>query len=677
MVRKMKTESVRPIDKFVNLTLDKENNIIGTVDHRRYGVFDSDNVTFPNPTEKGKRTTFQLKNIHTIECKDGIVTVNVKGNKPTNKTPQFNPTDNLEWEIDTIIDDEPIIDDPVPVVPATQNDDIVLPKGIKDLQAKITTDQLRINQDDFNQWQLVDLESTQYAMIQRDLKTICFYDRGGNPKYDLRPSIRTITKIDLSEEKKLIVEYTDGTQAEYNPHMQTVKTEKPTITPTDIFDIPDYQNVIIPDGSFTSIEECVIKMYGREKLEKCLYTNILDERIYFDSALIGDENPTTQPYNGNRELTKVIQQLEQYYSYEEKGRLKRPKFPKKNVEDVLIKLGMENRKNPFMDLIEHTEYKGTFHPGRFLIDIGCTTRLPEIDDSKESESYLYAVSCAMFLAIIERQKNLELNRPIRFVPILIGDQGIGKSTLCVKMGLDQKGILHKESTVSIDDKKTYFEEIDGCIISEIAEGTQFILGKQNAYKAYFDDNYKHYRKPYERTPVNLPKHWLEIITSNDNEILTDVTGNDRYYPIFMDGLTDPVIRIQDHTVDDMLQFYACALEMYERGERWHTYVENPEIKRIADKIRLSVTQEIKGLLPIEELAKSKDVGETLSTAEMRYLLGSSPYWYSSDVMDKAIKMFGKACNRYGYRKMPTPKRVTLPSGDVQSSRYYQKVKEIS
>lgn len=671
MVRKMKSESVRPIDKFVNLTLDKENNIIGTVDHRKYGVFDSDNVTFPNPTVKGKRTTFQLKNIHTIECKDGIVTVNVKGNKPTNKTPQFNPTDNLEWEIDTIIDDEPIINDPVPVIPATQNDDIDLPKEIKNLQAKITTDQLRINQDDFNQWQLVDLESTQYAMIQRDLKTICFYDRGGNPKYDLRPSIRTITKIDLSEEKKLIVDFTDGSQAEYNPHI--VKKEEPKIKPTDVFEIPNNQTTPLHDGTFTSIEECIVNLYGEENLKKYLYTNILDERVYFDSTLINDENPTIQPYSGNRELTIVIQQLEQQYSYVERGIVKRPKFVKKNVDDVLTKLGLSNRKNPFMDMVEQTEYKGMFHPGKFLRDIGCTTRLPEIDDSKESETYLYAVGCALFLSIIERQKNLELYRPIRFVPIIIGDQSKGKSTICVKLGLDGK--FNEESAESITDRKAYYEEIDGCVIAEVAEGTQFVLSKQNAYKAYFDDNYKHYRKPYDRHPTKIPKHWVEIITSNDNEILTDVTGNTRYFPIFMDGLEDPIIRIQDHSVDDMLQLYACALEMYERGERWHTYIETPEIEKIAEKIRHGVTKDVEGLLQIEDMAKSLDVGESLSKAEIKYTLRIEPYYYSDEIINNAIKMFGKACNRYGFRKSTDSRYFTLPDGTTQSSRYFQKIRE--
>ena len=674
--------------KIQNLEINSKKQIVGKDDRVVYGYVDEFKDLELYSKKSGKTEYVKVVTVESMTLANGIVTVKFntgkkdlvfsKGKpiKTVQEIPKAEPnTDDLEQEI--IEDNEPDTENFENGSNPETADFENLPKEILDFQSKIN-DKLIVEKDDFGQYQLRDLDKNDYAMIQRDLKTICFWDRGNNPKYELRPSLHRIVKIDLLENQTIQVDFNDGTQAIYNPQVKPKESKRKEIltddTPKDEFIISDDPNLPRYDGTYSSVEECITYLYGSEKLNKCLYTNVLDERLYFDTSLIGENPPRIEPYNANRELTIVIQQLEQKYVYFEKGQVKRPKFSKTTVDDILVKFAMGNRRNPFLEEIEKIEYKGLLHPKSFLRDIGCSTRLPEIGDSNESELYLANVGCAIFLAVIERQKHLENNRPIRFVPIFIGEQGIGKSTFCVKMGLDQKGILHKESTVSIDDKKAYYEEINGCVISEIAEGTQFILGKQDSYKAYFDDNFKHYRKPYDREPVNLEKHWIEIITTNNNEILTDVTGNVRYFPVFMDGIEKPIIPIQEYSIDDMLQLYACALEMYERGERWHTYIENPEMKAISEKVRESVTKDVIGLTEIGQLAESKaEIGSILSRAEIEYYLASEPNYYDNQIIKNAINLFAKSCNKYGFRKLANPRDVKLPNGFWKKSRGFQRV----
>lgn len=664
--------------KLENLNLNDKKQIVGIDDNIVYGYLDEYNDIYFYSKKNGKTEYVKNPTVGTITLSNGVVTVKFVSGKKDLVFSKGKPIKTVQEIPETPTNNDDLEQDIEPESQNFENGSIPEMADFEKINPKITDFQsklgvgLTLDKDEFEQYQLRDLNQNGYGFVPRNLETIWFWNRNNNPKYELKPRLHTISKIDLSENQTVLVSFTDGTKAEYYPQTPIKETPKKAEPKQDLFEIQDDSSIPIYDGTSTSVEECIRFLFTDELLKECLYTNILDGRIYLNSKLLGKNPPKIEPYNANWELTTIQQMLEQKFAYVDKGVLKRPKFTKMSVDDVLIKLGSQNVINPFLDRIRNTEYQGLMTIKTYLRDIGVTTRL---SDPEKSELYLESVSCALFLAIIERQLHMDGNRPIRFVPIMIGEQSTGKSTMCRKLALDSTS-LFKESTRSIDDLQKYLEQIIGSVISEIAEGTQFILGKQDSYKAYFDMNVIQYRKPYDREITERPKQYFEIITTNNNEILTDVTGNTRYYPLFLDGLEKPTIPVYDFTVDEMLQLYADALIRYENGERWHTYLENPEIQKIADSVRANVTQEINGLNEIINLANTEysEIGSFLPNDAIREYLRNDPYYFDDKIIEKAKRNWGRCYNKYGFRKEFT--NIKDEFGKWHSSRGYRRIRMI-
>jgi len=160
------------------------------------------------------------------------------------------------------------------------------------------------------------------------------------------------------------------------------------------------------------------------------------------------------------------------------------------------------------------------------------------------------------------------------------------------------------------------------------------------------------------------KRYLEIITTNNNEILTDPTGNVRYYPIRYDLLEEPPIPIYEYTDEMILRYYADALELYYQGKRWSDYVNNPEVQKLAEILRSRATREIEGVFELQQIAEdlAPDVGDFVSNQDMKKALYEyeGEYRFSEKQVDIAYKTFKKACDRYGFRIESSPHKT--PSG---------------
>ena len=119
------------------------------------------------------------------------------------------------------------------------------------------------------------------------------------------------------------------------------------------------------------------------------------------------------------------------------------------------------------------------------------------------------------------------------VLVLIGDQGGGKSTVCRWLALDDDFF---NSVKTISGQRGY-ESISGKWILEVEELLAVIANEkqgqkvEESAKAFLSTQSDFYRKPYDRRPLDNPRHCIFIGTTNRNEFLTDRTGNRRWYPI--------------------------------------------------------------------------------------------------------------------------------------------------
>lgn len=521
----------------------------------------------------------------------------------------------------------------------------------------IISDDLRLTLDDFSNMIIIEDDHKQrFAQVEKDNKTVRFYKRESN-KMDLSCSIFDIQKIEYSSENQSIeVQFKDSTKGIYQAKGETNPVD-------DVLEI--IQEKPIFNGSSVSIESCIRYLINEKALRNGLYFNELDNKIYFDYSMIGYTG--TYPYNADVELTTVIQSLEKEFAYLENGIIKYPKVSRNRVDEVLIKIAKENQKNPFLEKVKAAAQNDSYKIESFLTDIGITSRLPKYD---LNEKYIKSVSCAIFLSIIERQMVNDEERSIKFVPVIIGMTNLGKSTICKKLGLVD---FYRETTKSIDDEKAYNESVQGAIIVEQSEGTHFIAGKEEVYKAHFDKNSYQYRKSYGRESIKIQKRYLEFITSNDNEILTDITGNIRYFPIFLDDLEKPTISIQEHTEEMILSYYADAYQRYISGERWYQYIDD-EVQEIADTVRDSVTKDIDGLFPVVDYLNNQypNIGDFVPRDELKdYLFTETRL--DTRTIDKALRLFGKSCDRFGFKK--TSPRKTIVAGLETSKRGFERVKK--
>ena len=132
----------------------------------------------------------------------------------------------------------------------------------------------------------------------------------------------------------------------------------------------------------------------------------------------------------------------------------------------------------------------------------------------------------------------------QLAPILLGEQGIGKSHCLSRLGgawygslVDDVGDPHAIDAI----QKLWFVEI-----KEMAAMKKDV----DANKRFIDSAKDTRRQAYARRATTIPRHCVFVITTNNKMCLTDMTGN-RRYPIivchnkprqFVEGLTDEYIR---------------------------------------------------------------------------------------------------------------------------------------
>ena len=183
-----------------------------------------------------------------------------------------------------------------------------------------------------------------------------------------------------------------------------------------------------------------------------------------------------------------------------------------------LRLLFEERKyNPIRDIVDGINWDGETRCCHFL------SKWAKCDDNE----YTREVSRLIFAGGIHR-----LYAPgTKFddVPILIGTkQGEGKSSLIRFLAINDSYY----GEVTAVDGQPAIEQLQGRWICEISEMLALTKQKeQEAVKAYITRSVDSYRKPWDKNVTEFPRRCIFIGTSNNSQLLTDKTGNRRYYPV--------------------------------------------------------------------------------------------------------------------------------------------------
>ncbi|WP_102400189.1 virulence-associated E family protein [Haloimpatiens massiliensis] len=177
----------------------------------------------------------------------------------------------------------------------------------------------------------------------------------------------------------------------------------------------------------------------------------------------------------------------------------------------------------------------------------------------EDNSYVRTVTRKILVAAVARV----FNPGCKFdnMPVLSGPQGIGKSTIIKKLGME----WYSDSLTTVSGKEAY-EQLQGVWLLEMGEMMATKKADIEATKHFLSKTEDIYRVAYGRRTSRFPRQCVFIGTTNDREFLRDKTGNRRFWPIDV-GLTKHTKSVfKDMTDYEISQIWAEAVEFFKKEE---------------------------------------------------------------------------------------------------------------
>jgi hypothetical protein len=142
--------------------------------------------------------------------------------------------------------------------------------------------------------------------------------------------------------------------------------------------------------------------------------------------------------------------------------------------------------------------------------------------------------------------------------VLIGGEGLGKSTLCRVLG----DPWFSDNLPDLNDQKESANHLVGRWILEMSELAALNKSALNNTKAFLSRASDIYRPYYGRAVVERPRQSVFIATSNNHEPLRDPTGARRFWPVRV-GVIDI-----ERLIAERDQLWAEAFLLYQEGAKW-------------------------------------------------------------------------------------------------------------
>lgn len=245
------------------------------------------------------------------------------------------------------------------------------------------------------------------------------------------------------------------------------------------------------------------------------------------------------------------------------------KVPKDDIYTVIETVSHDNTYHPIKEMIESKKWDGVPRVETLFVDyLGA-----------EDNEYIWTITRKWLAGGVAR-----IYKPgtkFEIVPILQGNQGIGKSALSAKLG----GAYFTDSLKGLGKNKDDYQQLIGAWIVEIAELASMRATEVELMKNYISAVEDKVRLPYERVPRYFKRTCIFIGTTNDSEYLIDLTGNRRFFPIPLTGTKKH--NWTELTEEMVQQVWAEAYQIYKAGEELYL---TPEMDAIAERYREDVME---------------------------------------------------------------------------------------
>jgi putative DNA primase/helicase len=242
-----------------------------------------------------------------------------------------------------------------------------------------------------------------------------------------------------------------------------------------------------------------------------------------------------------------------------------------NLTDAVEITFAQNRYHPVRQYLEGLLWDGEERVETAFIDyLGA-------DDNE----YVRSVTKKMLVAAVAR-----VYRPgIKFdnMAILVGEQGIFKSTMIKKLGRD----WYSDSFGTLHNGKAY-ESIQGVWIMEMGELASLKKSEVEEIKHFMSKQEDAFRPAYARKLEVFPRQCIFFGTTNEDYFLQDKSGNRRFWPIKVN--LKKATKSVSMGLDDVEvgQIWAEAIELYEAGE--NLYLDK-RVEEMAKEMQHEHTEE--------------------------------------------------------------------------------------
>lgn len=216
------------------------------------------------------------------------------------------------------------------------------------------------------------------------------------------------------------------------------------------------------------------------------------------------------------------------------------------------------------DALEDLVWDGVHRLGQWLVDHALV-------DDKGVEDYVQEAGICWFVGAVRRA--LEPGSKADEVLCVEGAGGGGKSTMFSVLADVLGEGLYTDAISNVTKAEHRVEATHGKLIVEVAELSGFRRAEdQEALKAALSARVERVRKPYAREPVEIPRRFVFVATTNRSEYLADPTGAlaRRFWPVRT--MSSETRQIDMHRLREIApQLWAEAVHLCKAGRR--SYIE--------------------------------------------------------------------------------------------------------
>lgn len=131
---------------------------------------------------------------------------------------------------------------------------------------------------------------------------------------------------------------------------------------------------------------------------------------------------------------------------------------------------------------------------------------------------------------------MDMIPPGDIVPILEGDQGLGKTRFCLFLSIEPQKYYVDMAELQLTTSRDTIAKIRGKLIGELGELAGLKRTELETIKAFISSTFDEMRRLYSESTIRSPRTISFIGTTNEREYLRDTTGNRRFWPVRVDKM---------------------------------------------------------------------------------------------------------------------------------------------